>query len=447
MNKNILLKRACLAAAVSMVPVSGAMAEVTISGWLNEGMHYYDDGQQSAITQSSDNGTTLGSRLTFSAKTDNLPAGLNAGMEVIIEPESLLQPLITSGQSSTIISQSFLTDPVLGLSVAGLNGPYKYNNAHAMRVLGNSIYVGGAFGKVTIGRLSPASDNIAVLDDPSLTLWSTISPVFRGNGFLIRNTTGTAVNFWGSFMSCMGTRNGLSGVGGIGIDCGDGDYAQGVRYDLPTFIPNLSLAASWVNGDTTDVSGKFHTDLGRLKWSISVGYSYNAQGGMFLSPGAVTGGGLGSDTFQVQSGLMDPVTGLFGSIAYQHEDTSSDPVLVAAAVASGGAISDNTDAWWFKGGIKKKWNSLGDTAISFNYGEMYDQYGALDAIANGVNGSTVHRYGGELDQYIGSSLIIYANYQVLDLSVDQSAAAILAGNSYQNSDNLDWFTLGFTYFF
>jgi len=375
-----------------------------------------------------------------------LPSGLSAGMEVIIEPESLLQPLITSGQSTTIISQSFLTDPVLGLSVAGANGPYKYNNAHAMRVLGNSIWLSGAFGKVTIGRMSPAADNIAVLDDPSLTLWSTISPVFRGNGFVIRNTTGTALNFWGSFMSCMGTRNGLSGVGGIGIDCGDGDYAQGVRYDLPTFIPNLSLAASWVNGDTTDVTGKFHTDLGRLKWSISVGYSYNAQGGAFLSPG-LTGGGQGSDTFQMQTGLMDPVTGLFGSIAYQHEDTDSVAAVQAlATAATGGSISDNTDAWWFKGGIKKKWNSLGDTAISFNYGEMYDQYGAADAIVNGVTGSTVSRYGGELDQYIGSALIIYANYQVLDLGVDQTAAGLASG-SYQNADNLDWFTLGFTYFF
>jgi hypothetical protein len=440
-NKNILFKRACLAAAVSMAPVTGAMADVTISGWLNEGLHYYDDGQQSAVTQSSDNGTTLGSRLTFSAKTDNLPSGLSAGMEVIIEPESLLQPLITSGQAGTAVTQSFLTDPAF----AAGGGAYKYNNAHAMRVLGNSIWLAGAFGKMTIGRLSPAADNIAVLDDPSLTLWSTISPVFRGNGFVIRGTTGTALNAWGGFMSCMGTRNGLSGVGGIGIDCGDGDYAQGVRYDLPTFIPNLSLAASWVNGDTTDISGKFHTDLGRLKWSISAGYSYNAQGGAFLSPG-ITGGGQGSDTFQVQSGLMDPMTGLFGSIAYQHEDTSTDAAVEAAANAMGGKISDNTDAWWFKGGIKKKWNSLGDTAISFNYGEMYDQYGAGDAVVNGVNGSTVHRYGGELDQYIGSALIIYANYQVLDLSVDQSTLG-LGNGSYQNADNLDWFTLGFTYFF
>jgi hypothetical protein len=439
-----------------------AMAEVTISGWLNEGLNYYDDGNVTNFSQSSDNGTTLGSRITFAAKSD-LPAGLNAGVELIIEPESLQSPLITSNQNGGSLTGSFLTDTGIGTN----GGASLSNNGrHALRVLGNSIYFGGAFGKFTIGKLSPASDNIAVLDDPSLTLWSTISPVFRGNSFTIQNLAGSANGVglldavglttigttWGDFMSCMGTNNALVGGAGIGIDCGDGDYNQGLRYDLPTFIPNLSIAASYGNKDMYDVSGKYHNMLGRLKWSISMGYTYSGQGGVIegfneTDPSKARTGG--SDTYQMQTGLMDPVTGLFGSVAYQHESANNVTAAAKAAVfaASGGTLQDETDAWWFKGGIKKAFNSLGDTSISFNYGQMDDQYTFVSAL-DGVTGSQVERIGASIDQYFGSSLIIYGNWQRLSLNVDQSAVSFNSvTNNFQTSDDLDFFTLGLTYFF
>ncbi|HSR63852.1 MAG TPA: porin, partial [Gammaproteobacteria bacterium] len=64
-----------------------ATADVSISGWINEGVTYYDDGNSSDVVSTADNGTTLGSRITFAGSTD-LPAGLNAGFEVILEPRT-----------------------------------------------------------------------------------------------------------------------------------------------------------------------------------------------------------------------------------------------------------------------------------------------------------------------------------------------------------------------
>ena len=144
------LKGAALVAATSMLPLSqAAMAEVTISGWINEGVQFYDDGQGSDMVQSSDNGTTLGSRITFAGESE-VATGITAGFEVIIEPNQTSgTPLIFSDQAT-----------------------YGDTNSASIGTLGQSLHVGGAWGKVTVGLQSMPTDNIAVLEDPSLTLWS-----------------------------------------------------------------------------------------------------------------------------------------------------------------------------------------------------------------------------------------------------------------------------------
>jgi predicted porin len=400
-NKFKTFKGACLVAATSMLPLSQvAMAEVSISGWANEGITFYDDGVSSDAVQVSDNGTTLGTRMTFSGNTD-VTDGLNAGFEIILEPSSSGE-LLGWGSSS------------------GLNDN---SNGHAVGVLGNSVNVSGAWGKVTVGLQSMPTDNIAVLEDPSLTLWSSISPLFRGNAVTITGLGAGATNStWGSFLQCL-TVPGL----GIGIDC-NGIYRQGVRYDLPAFGP-VTVAIGYANDDVYDIAAKWKGSLGRVNGSVALGYAIN-QGG-----GGSNVGGDESENFQVQGGLMDPVTGLFGSIAYQIEE--ADGPTAASTAGSG----DDTDAWWLKVGMKKGWFAAGDTSLSFQYGQYSDQYGAatLD-----VTGSEVERIGVSVDQYFGSNLIIYGIWENLDLDVDGGP---LAAAAYSGADELDMFTLGATYFF
>lgn len=403
MKTNQILKGAIVAAIASAsFQATAEEASWNISGWLNESATYYDDGVKSDVVTGGDNGTTLGSRITISGSTPLANTGLTAGFDVTLEPTVLggNDPLTTGDQDVFENGNDWLS----GVST-----------------LGESIYVSGAFGKITLGTQSMPTDNIAVLADPSLTLWSTISPVFRGNLFTIQGTGGAT---WGSFLTCLA----VPGLG-IGIDC-NGIYRNGIRYDLPAFGP-VSVALGYANDDVFDVAIKYSGTIGRLTANVHGGFAYNADGGIVGS----TPNQLGSETWQIQAGLMDSITGLFGVIAYQNEQADD---------AAAGTGSD-TDSWWLKAGIKKQWIAAGDTAISFNYGQYNDQFGAtfVDANADGFNditGSEVQRWGITVDQYFGSNLIIYGGYRNLSLDVDGTTA-------YDSAEDLDTFTLGMTYFF
>jgi len=432
-NKTKLLKGAGLVALTAMLPLSQAAADGNwgISGWINEGMSYYDDGVGSDITQQSDNGTTLGSRITLSGSTDLPNSGLTAGFEVIIEPNQTNNtPLIFSNQST--------------------QGD---GNGNTIGVLGSSVNIGGSFGKLTVGLQSMPTDNIAVLEDPSLTLWSSISPVFHGNGFTVRGLgAGATNNTWGSFLSCMGTA-GLTGAGGIGIDC-NGIYRNGLRYDLPAFGP-VTVAVGYANDDVYDIAAKYKGAIGSVNTQLALGYSINQGSNAFW-------GGTEAETFQVQGGLMHSATGIFGSFAYQHEEIDG---ITNTATLADGTVQDDTDAWWLKVGIKKAFNSLGDTSFAFQYGQYNDQYGAgttgavagttqadntvlggTAAVANpGITGSEVERIGFEVNQYFGSRLIVYGSWEQLDLDVDCGSAACTT--AYGGAQELDTFTLGTTFFF
>jgi hypothetical protein len=431
---NKLIRRACLAAVAGLLPLSAVAQDKggdnwSISGWINEALIYYDDGVGSDVVQSSDNGTTLGSRITLAGSTELENTGMSAGFEVILEPLSDATPLIVANQDN-----------------------FDNSTGAGIDVLGTSGYVSGPFGKLTVGLQSMPTDNIAVLANPSLTLWSSISPVFRGNGFFIQDGENRTGAVWGDFLNCY-TAEGLRGAGGIGIDC-NGIYRNGVRYDLPTFIEPLSIAVGYANDDVYDIAAKFKTDLGRMQALLYLGYAENhGVNGQFYDS---------ATNFQLQAGLMDPVTGIFGTIAYQNETADFTDAIVADAVPMDAAnptnaesralatvnnIEDNTNAFWIKVGVKRAFTSIGDTALTFQYGLHNDQFGQNQAI-DGVNGSEVQRIGFSIDQYFGSRLIVYAAYENLDLDVDvltDSPADM--NNTYDDADALDLFTLGMTFFF
>ena len=495
--KNKLLKTAGLVAVSSMLTFSqAALAEINISGWINEGIIFYDDGENSDSVQATDNGTTLASRITIAGDTDL--GSINAGFEVILEPRANATPLIFSNQST-----------------------FGDSNGHSIGVLGNSLNIKGIAGKLTVGLQSMPTDNIAVLEDPSLTLWSGISPVFRGNGFSIQNAGGQVRNpdsaavgdtpVWGDFLNCF-TASGLRGAGGIGIDC-NGIYRQGVRYDFPAIGP-IGVAVGWANDDVYDIAAKYKGNMGSIKTQFAIGYAINqGANGTDGKTGAANPTFFNeSENFQFQLGLSHPQTGLFGTFAYQHEeadivnqraggliegggdlsdlathnvlarsnvggrDDAGDPILTntimacvdsagdaafcsAAAVnAATGSLSDESDAWWLKIGIKKKWFAAGDTSFAFDYGLYEDQYGFNEAV-NGVTGSEVERIGFSIDQYFGSSLIIYVKWEQLELDVDQVGGLAAAGagtdaatsgsspTGNYDGDELSTFVIGGTYFF
>ena len=428
MNRSRLLMVLALAlggyAQVAVSDTGGA--NWSLSGWLNEGMTWYSDGAGSDVVQTSDNIT--GSRLMLTGNTDLMNSGLNAGFELWLEPRS---------------------GRLLGTTQNALSND---TNRHGIGIVVNKVHLQGGFGKFTFGLQSMPTDNIAVLAEPSLTFWSSVTPVLRGNGFTIQNGGGAV---WGNFLNCL-TDPGLRGGSGIGLDC-NGSYRQGLRYDLPAFGP-LSVALGYANDDIYDIAAKYNGELGGLTTLFHLGYALNQgvnPGAANINPRNLTALDFVYYTkarnFQTQLGLMDPGTGLFASIAYQHETatvSSASRALVnqaarLAGITANPRLSDSTQAWWTKAGIKRAFNSLGDTILSVQYGHYNDQYGPLQA-AVGVTGSTMRRMGVSIDQYFGSRLLVYGAYQNYSLEVDGSA---LAKASYGKASDLHLFNLGLTFFF
>lgn len=422
MNKTI--KGACLVAAAALLPLSQAATagEVNISGWINEGMLFTDDGTNSDFSAIQDNGTTLASRLSFTG-TQALPnTGLTAGFELSFEPtnnlsaDNGLTPLL-SNQAAISNNNAFGTD--IGL-------------------LGSNIHLSGGFGKVTLGTQSMPTDNIAVLSDPSLTLWSGVSPVFRGSGFTIAGLGAGAVDTtWGSNLQCQ-----TSGLG-IGFDC-NGVYRTGIRYDLPA-IMGVKLAFGYANDDIYDVALNHSGSIAGLNTVIGIGYAINQGGGNTTV--------AESEVFQVQAGLMDPGTGIFGSIAYMIDegDLTAAALAVNANTANTGIqVSDETESYFIKVGVKRAFNNLGDTSLAFKYGSYEDGFGTGGV---GVTGSEVERIGFEIVQYFGAGFQIYGTWEQLDLDVDCANAAALntaaatCTAAYGGAEELDIFALGATYFF
>lgn len=408
MNSKTLLKSGIALAVLSSLSTHALAddheATWKISGWINEGMTYYDDGEGSDLVQLSDNGTTLGSRITLSGGyKPNADDDLNFGFEVIVEPMSGA-PNFAGGGSVT---------PLLFANQDNLDT----FNGGDVGLLGSSLFIGGDWGKVTVGLQSMPTDNIAVLADPSGTIWSGISPLFRANGFTIRNLGAGATNTnWGSFAQCLGTP-GL----GIGIDC-NGVYRNGIRYDAPA-MGNFSVAVGYANDDIFDIALKYAGEVGGLKANFNLGYSNNADGGSNV-------GGTSADTLQFQVGLMDPDTGLFGTLAYQLEQAEN-------AVAGSG---DDTDASHVKFGIKKAFNSYGDSAFYVDYGSYNDQYGT----AANVTGSELTVLGFGAEQYFGGRFLLYAKYEIISVDVDMTAGV---ENPYDSAEDLTLLQLGATIFF
>jgi len=406
--KNFKLNKTSLIAATLMFSASSlVMAEegVTwgISGWINEGITAYDDGEGSNAAQLSDNGTTLGSRITLSGTYKPDTANITAGFEVIIEPFSGTPNFAGGGQ----------TTPLLFANQDNL----ETFNGGDIGLLGSSVHIGGDWGKVTVGLQSMPTDNIAVLADPSVTIWSGISPLFRGNGFFIRGLGAGATNMtWGSFAQCLGTP-GL----GIGIDC-NGIYRNGIRYDLPAF-GNFSVAVGYANDDIYDIALKYAGELGGLKTNFNIGYSVNQDGGTNV------GSTDGADTLQAQLGVMDPESGLFGVVSYQVE--SADGTA---------GTGDDTDAYYFKAGIKKAFNEMGDSAFYAEYASYNDQFGS----GTGISSSALERVGVVAEQYFGPRLLVYGKYEEYSLDVSGTAAAEAI---YDGAEDLQLVTIGITYHF
>lgn len=141
-----------------------------------------------------------------------------------------------------------------------------------------------------------------------------------------------------------------------------------------------------------------------------------------------------SNVFQVGGYAQHLETGLFVHAAYGYEDNNDTLINTSA----GTRVAQDSDHWYVKSGIRKKWTPLGATIVYGDYAEYLDQLGPA-ALALNATDSTFRRYGGGIAQEIdAAAMTVYVKYQHYD--ADISGASLR--NVVTDLDSADFVSFG-----
>lgn len=263
-------------------------------------------------------------------------------------------------------------------------------------------------GKLSVGRQAAAAKSAVMFTDQSGTQVIDNYTFLAGfPQFFVRSDGDLAPAVtWGQFAFCY-----HQGVP-LGGDC-NGIVMNAVRYDTPAFA-GFTASASWGEDDFWEVALRYSGELSGFKIALGAGYSEATDEALAatLPPGTV------KDTSFFQAGgyVQHIETGLFLHTAYGFEDNSGTRIGIAQITP------ENGEHWYLKGGIRKKWSSLGATVIYGDYAEYLDQIGP-GALALDVTDSTLRRFGGGIAQEIdAAAMTVYLKYQRYDLDASGPAA-------------------------
>jgi hypothetical protein len=345
---------------------------LTISGWVAEQVMWWDDGTESNVYVTGI-GTTLSTHFKLTGQATIAP-GWQAGYVIHVEAGTE-DPLTKLDQ-----------DHDDGGSDVRTHQSYWFINSDRL-------------GKVSLGLLSPASDNAAILVDGSGTLVPANWVLFDNQNFGLRVHGNYVGANWGDLANCGSWGSGQ--LGGSG-DCGGFAAPQNViRYDSPTF-KGFSVSASWGEDDMWDVAGRYAGEFNGIKLAVAAAYFQQNE----------LGTGSGS-YWEIGAYVQHVPTGLFLYGAY------GDDLDAAGRYASEG------DIWYLKAGLRRKWMGLGHTVFYGEYGQKND---ALDCDAfdcngdpNGglANGSKLKQWGlGVVQEIDAAAMSLWLSYRHFEGEID-----------------------------
>ena len=334
---------------------------LTVSGWVTEQVLWWDDGVESnAYVVGS--GTTLASNVKFSGSAQISP-GWSAGYLIHVE--------LDGSDSLLAINQNTPTG----------KGLFAGNVDFAQTVQSYWYIKSDTLGKVSVGLVSQASDNTAILVDGSGSLVPANYVQFEYGGFFLRNnlTGALSATTISSVRSCS--------------DC-NGAPENAVRYDSPTF-GGFSVSASWGQDDFWDVAARYAGEHAGFKVAVAAAYAENTD-----TSGLPDLMGDNAEFFQIGAYVQHIASGIFVYGAYTWYDDSS--------------IADANESFYIKAGIRGKWNPHGATVL---YGEYQNaDQGGPDCC--GANGGNFDLWGlgvvQEIDAAAMSLWLTYRNIQADD---------------------------------
>ncbi|MEI9902342.1 MAG: hypothetical protein WDN31_22225 [Hyphomicrobium sp.] len=380
---------------------------LTISGYVNEQVQYWNDGVESNVYQGTNESDQTRFRFVGKAKINN---DWSAGY--ILE-------LGVKGASQGTYNAS--------------NDEGSAGNAATVSVRHSAWYVESqTYGRVTTGHTSEATDSIT-----ELTLAKTITvekpiQIFTPNaGFQVRSGSGGTIGLTWAQLSTV--TNGP----------GEGDRYDVVRYDSPTF-GGFTASASWGEDDMWAVALRYAGEFHGFKLAAGFGYSEITDGspasGAFGERGftkLTTGGGhdVDGDEYGGSVSVLHVESGLFATFAYGKSEDHNRKGLAGGGITAA-QIDGDDEGWNIQAGVYKKWLPLGPTTI---YGEYYQgNFGSAanstdtaiatagDGVISGkVLGTQVDVWGAAAVQTIdAAALELYISYRHYDADVTTTAGVL-----------------------
>jgi predicted porin len=259
------------------------------------------------------------------------------------------------------------------------------------------------YGKLSVGRMAHAAKSAAMFTDLSGTQVIDNYTFLAGfPNFRLRTTGGalTALT-WGQLGYCYTQGAPLGG------DC-NGIVMNGVRYDTPAF-GGFTASASWGADDFWEVALRYAGEFAGFKIAFGVGYTEMNDETTTNFVATLTP--KDSRFFQVGGYAEHVATGLFVHGAYGNEDNNG-------TLLANGFTEPDSEHYYVKAGIRRKWMPLGATVLYGDYAVYLDQLGPA-ALAAGATSSEFERFGGGIAQEIdAAAMTVYAKYQHYQADVE-----------------------------
>ena len=315
---------------------------LTISGYINEAVMWFDAGDESNIYQGTNETARSRVRLAGDAKiTGDWKAGY----------------LMEFGLRSNRLNRD--------------NQDVANTRTNAFELRHTAWWIDNkSLGRVWLGQTQQASDGVTEITTANTSHFARPSlSKFNGGFFLVTKSGVRTTNIWRDLESA-------DGVSGDNV-AGEGDRRSLVRYDTPS-IEGFKLSAAWGEDDFWDAGVRYAGELAGFKLAGGIAYAQytddsnglNLRGCAGLDPD----GGISSQsdtschTLGLSASIMHLATGLFVTGAWGRKTDDLRAERFAAAGVTKVAIDNKDDFWSLQAGIEQKFVSIGKTTL---YGEYW----------------------------------------------------------------------------
>jgi len=348
---------------------------VTLYGWVNAGITWYDTGEESDVYVVDND--TASSRIGVKGSAQIRP-GLEAGYRLEMK---------AAGDDLSGTAANDADD--------GAGGGSSVDN---VRLRHASWYLKhDQLGTITVGQTDGAATGVESIDLSGAASWISY------NGAQDWNYS------YGIFDSTSQTYTGL--VWGNVLDDFDVSRGSMIRYNSPTFS-GFDFSASWGEDDRYDLALRYSNDWNGLSVAAGVGYSNISDETCDAVTGPVVNGecdnqsgpGGEAQVFLASLSLYHASSGLFGVLSYGEKDNN----IVGF---------DNGTNWYGKIGWRKNFSGMGETAF---YGEYTQSDNVSGAIIGGTFvGSQGTQWGvgvGQDIDAVGGTLYLGYRHSTADLT-------------------------------